>query len=621
MKIIFIKINILFPFIGSILLLIVTLSISCSTPKKVLYETELRRLRTASEDTLVSHVDEFNNYTGRPESDGPFNASNNKAFLQQNIPFFVSSDDAITKVYNYRWWMISKHLKEYEDPEDQQKYWVITEFFGVPAWASLSGAITCPAGHQFYDVRWLRDPRFLNSYADYFMKGSASRLNQRENGNFLTYLSRPESHHFSSWMIDGVEAFLKIHPNTVWLHDMLPHLEVHQQVWDSLFTVHNRDSKTAGMYKILDLYDGMEFSLSAVLGLIESKGAYDIYTHENWRDYYLGWGTTDKAAQSVQARQFPKAYRKGYPDYYLVRPSVNAYAYANMRSLSNLYKLDGNVIHDDAVQKKIKMYGLRAQAIQQNVLNVLWNEEDQFFNTYSAGDNPFGIGDYEARVRESVGYTPWYFNMIPLQDHHKYEKAWDMFSSPQGFYNNMGMTTAERQHPYYNEQAYAWNGRGWPFQNSIVYKAYANYLRHYKKEILETDKDLLYDYVQKLSHMHGTAQLNIGEWYIPSDGEAFGGQQDYFHSTFPDIIIEDLLGFKASHEHKFTLEPLLPENKWDYFFLGNLRYHHHDVDIIWKKDWDPQQPGDQSMLCVWVDKKLVGKRPKLNGKLIINLKN
>lgn len=621
MKIIFTKINILSPFIGGILLLIVTLSISCSTPQKVLYERELQRFRTASEDALVSHVDEFNNYTGRPESDGPFNASNNKAFLQKNIPLFISSDDAITKVYNYRWWMISKHLKEYDDPEDRQKYWVITEFFGVPAWASLSGAITCPAGHQFYDVRWLRDPQFLNSYADYFMKGSASRLNQRENGNFLTYLSRPESHHFSSWMIDGVEAFLKIHPNTAWLHDMLPHLEAHQQVWDSLFTVHKPDSKTAGMYKILDLYDGMEFSLSAVLGLIESKGAYDIYTHENWRDYYLGWGTTDKAAQSVQAKEFPKAYRKGYPDYYLVRPSVNAYAYANMRSLSNLYKLDGDVTHDNAVQKKIKMYGSRAQAIQQNFLDVLWNEEDQFFNTYSAGDNQFGIGDYEARVRESVGYTPWYFNMIPLQTHHKYEKAWDLFSSPQGFYNNMGMTTAERQHPYYNEQAYAWNGRGWPFQNSIVYKAYANYLRQYKKEILETDKDLLYDYIQKLSHMHGTAQLNIGEWYIPSDGKGFGGQQDYFHSTFPDIIIEDLLGFKASHENKFILEPLLPEDKWDYFFLGNLRYHQHDVDIIWKKDWDLQQAGNQSMLCVWVDKKLVGKSPKLSNKLVIDLKD
>src|SRR5690606_21466652 len=128
------------------------------------------------------------------------------------------------------------------------------------------------------------------------------------------------------------------------------------------------------------------------------------------------------------------------------------------------YQLDNANTSNGSSSQKAKMYASRAQAIQQKVLDVLWNEDDQLFNTYSAGDNVFGIGDYEARVRESVGYTPWYFNMIPLASQHKYEKAWDMFSSPQGFYHNAGMTTAERQHPYYNEQAYAWNGRGWPFQ-------------------------------------------------------------------------------------------------------------------------------------------------------------
>ena len=612
---IFDKLTLVNVLIGGMALLATMLHTSCSIAQKSLYQHELQRLQTASRQTLAAQVDEFNRYADRPESDGSFNASNNSTFLQENIPLFLSSNDSITKVYNYRWWMISKHLKEYDDPEDQQKYWVVTEFFGVKPWASLSGAITCPAGHQFYDVRWLRDPKFLSSYADYFMAGSASRLHQRENDNFLTYMSRPESHHFSSWMIDGVEAFLKIHPDRTWIHGLLPHLEKHQHTWDSLFTVDNTDAKTANMYKILDLYDGMEFSLSAVLGLIASQGAYSLYTDDNWRDYYLGWGTTDKAAESDHVKDFPKAYRKGYPDFYLVRPSVNAYAFANMRALSNLYALDGAA----SSAQKAAEYASRAKEIQQNTLHVLWNEEDQFFNTYSAGDNAFGIGDYEARVRESVGYTPWYFNMIPHESHHKYEKAWDMLSSAQGFYNDAGMTTAERKHPYYNEQAYAWNGRGWPFQNSVVYKGYANYLRNYKEEVHAADKDLLYDYIQKLTTMHGIEQPNIGEWYIPSDGETFGGEQDYFHSTFPDIIIEDLLGFQASHENEFVLAPLLPEDKWDYFYLGNLRYHGHDIDIIWKKDWNPQQSGNQSMLCIWVDQQLVCESPTLNAKLVVSL--
>ncbi|PST83939.1 hypothetical protein C7T94_04130 [Pedobacter yulinensis] len=597
---------------------ILLIALSAHSQKAPAPDVELRRLKELSAARLSADIDEFNAYRDRPESDGPFNARNNKSFLQENIPLFISSDTQMRRVYNYRWWMISKHLKEYDDLRDRRKYWVVTEFFGLKPWASLSGAITCPAGHQFYDVRWLRDGRFLKSYADYFMSGSASKLNQRENDNFLTYLSRPESHHFSSWMVDGIGAYLKVHPDRQWLHGLLPHMEKHQQVWDSLFTVRKPGARTDGMYKILDLYDGMEFSLSAVLGLIASDGAYSLYTAENWKNYYLGWETTGNAAASAQARQYPRAYRKGYPDFYLVRPSVNGYAYANLRSLSDLYELD-RVPGGTESKKKSALYAARATALQQKVLNVLWNEQDQFFNTYSAGDNAFGKGDYEARVRESVGYTPWYFNMLPKNQARRFSKAWDMFRSQQGFYHAAGMTTAERRHPYYNEQAYAWNGRGWPFQNSVVYKAYANYLRNYKQEITDADRQLLYDYVQKLAQMHGRESLNIGEWYIPSNGLAFGGEKDYFHSTFPDILIEDLLGFKPSHENKFSIHPLLPADKWDYFYLGNIRYHGHDIDIVWKKDWDSGKPGNQGGLCVWIDNQLRARAGSLDRELSINL--
>ncbi|GHE30371.1 MGH1-like glycoside hydrolase domain-containing protein [Sphingobacterium griseoflavum] len=591
----------------------------CSSSREFAFLQERDRLQGLSDSVLSAHIDEFNRYEGRPASDGPFDSSNNKAFLRNNVPLFMSSDDAMNKVYNYRWWMVSKHLKEYEDPEDQQKYWVVTEFFGVKPWASLSGAITCPAGHQFYDVRWLRDPTYLKSYADYFIKGSASRLNQRENDNFLTYLSRPESHHFSSWMLDGIDAYLRIHPDSAWLHGILPDMERHQAVWDSLFTVQKTGAKTSGLYKILDLYDGMEFSLSAVLGLIASEGAYDLYTAENWRDYYLGWETTANAARSTQAVQYPHAYRKGYPDLYLVRPSVNSYAYGNIRALRDLYGLDERNYQQTGAIKKSTFYRDRASNLQQKAMDVLWNDDDHFFYSYTAGDNAFGARDFQARVRESVGYTPWYFNMIPKDKARDYAEAWFFFTSDKGFDNTNGMTTAERQHPYYNEQAYAWNGRGWPFQNSVVYKAYANYLRHYKQEITEADRHALFAQIKKLTTLHDPEKPNIGEWYIPSDGKTFGGEQDYFHSTFPDIIIEDLVGFKGQHERKFDLQPLLPENEWDYFYLGRLRYHSHDVDIIWKKDWDKTRPGDQSMLGVWVDGKLVAQAPDLQTKLTVEL--
>ena len=300
-----------------------------------------------------------------------------------------------------------------------------------------------------------------------------------------------------------------------------------------------------------------------------------------------------------------------------MRPSINSYYYANLRSLSNLYALTAKRSADAATLAKSKQCMNRADALRERALSVLWNEEDQFLYSYTAADNAYGITDEVSRVRESVGYTPWYFNMLPMGER-KYDVAWDMLFSKQGFSNTRGMTTAEIQHPLYNEQAYAWNGRGWPFQNSIVNKGYANYLKHYRDEASPAERAQLYDLVEKLVTLHGQ-ERNIGEWYIPSNGDQFGGVKDYFHSTFPDMLIEDLLGFGASHEEEFTLQPLLPEDKWEYFYLGNLRYHDREVDIAWKRDWSPDVEGDQSMLCVWVDGKLVHKSESLNEKVTIPL--
>ena len=581
------------------------------------YTKELVKLKKEAQKTFSEDIDDFNNYNDRPNSDGIYNQSNVKEFLEDKIPYFLSSNEDFTEVYNYRWWMISKHLRKWTDPSDNKDIWVFTEFFGWPGHGSISGAIPCPAGHQFYDLRWFREPEYLRSYIEFYMKGYAANNHQRENQQFHSHISRPESHHFSSWMVDGTEAFLKIHPNNQWCDEMLPFLEAHQRVWDDKFTVNQPGSKTDGLYKVLDLYDGMEFTISATMPLIASDGPYSIYTKKDWREYYLGWGAINQMRSSKLNKDYPNAFAKGYPLMYLVRPSINSYYYGNLKSLGNLYALKAQASGNEKDQMKSKEYLNNARKQKEKALSTLWDDDDSFFYSYTAADNSYGVKDWKSRVRESVGYTPWYFNMIP-EGEHKYDKAWEMLSSEEGFYNTKGMTTAERSHPLYNENEYAWNGRGWPFQNSVVNKAYSNYLKNYKKVITPSDRELLYDLMKKFVDMHGE-ERNIGEWYIPSDGNEFGGVKDYFHSTFPDMLIEDLLGFTASHSNKFTLQPLLPEDKWDYFYLGNIRYHSHDVDIVWKKDWDDDIEGDQSQLCIWIDGELIAKSDYMNDKITVEL--
>ncbi len=594
----------------------VVCSSACSN-KEANYNKELARLKNEAKQTFSEDVHEFNSYKHRPNSDGIYNQTNVEEFLKDQIPYFLSSNEDFTEVFNYRWWMMSKHLRAWTDPNTNKDIWVFTEFYGWPGHGSMSGAIPCPAAHQFYDLRWFRDPQYLRSYVEFYMSGYASKHNQRENRAFHSNISRPESHHYSSWMVDATEAFLKVHPNKEWRNGILPYLEQHQDVWDDKFTVKKPGAKTDNLYKILDLYDGMEFTISASLPLIASDGPYAIYTEKDWRKYYLGWGAIDRLRASDLNKTHPEAIVNGYPMMYLVRPSINSYCYGNLKSLGNLYALKFKQSGLEQDNMRSQGYLTRARKLQKKALSTMWNNEDHFFNSYTAADNSFGVKDWESRVRESVGFTPWYFNMIP-EGESKYDEAWKMLSSPKGFNNTQGMTTAERQHPLYNEKAYAWNGRGWPFQNSVVNKAYANYLKNYKKDVSKADKELLYNLVEKLVNMHGK-ERNIGEYYMPSDGEQFGGCKDYFHSTFPDMLIEDLLGFTASHETEFILQPLLPEDKWDYFYLGNIRYHNHDVDIVWKKDWDADEEGNQSQLCVWVDDQLVAKQNSLNDKLTVEL--
>ena len=105
----------------------------------------------------------------------------------------------------------------------------------------------------------------------------------------------------------------------------------------------------------------------------------------------------------------------------------------------------------------------------------------------------------------------------------------------------------------------------------------------------------------------------------PAMGKGFGDVQDYFHSTFPDMLIEDLIGFQADHGKRFTIHPLIPKDAWEFIYLGDLRYHGHDVEILWKRDWNSNQSGDQSKLYVWVDGGRVAESDDLTKPLEVSL--
>src|SRR4051794_15152736 len=87
-------------------------------------------------------------------------------WLAARIPVFESPDSAIDATYLYRWELVTKHLT-YGSPRSGYTF---TEFIDRPFWSGAYGAISCPLGHQFDEVRWLNDPEIIDDFARYWFE-------------------------------------------------------------------------------------------------------------------------------------------------------------------------------------------------------------------------------------------------------------------------------------------------------------------------------------------------------------------------------------------------------------------------------------------------------------------
>ncbi|MCW5977431.1 MAG: hypothetical protein KIT09_05110 [Bryobacteraceae bacterium] len=152
-------------------------------------------------------------------------------FLEANIPLFECPDRQVEETYYFRWWTFRKHVKETADG------FVITEFLPSVSWAGKENTISCPAGHHFYEGRWLRDDRLLNDYSVFWFRKGAS----------------PRSYSF--WAADAYWARYLVTLDREWLIDLLPDLVENYKGWEA-----SRLDKN-GLFWQIDDRDGMEVSV------------------------------------------------------------------------------------------------------------------------------------------------------------------------------------------------------------------------------------------------------------------------------------------------------------------------------------------------------------------------
>ena len=245
--------------------------------------------------------------------------------------------------------------------------------------------------------------------------------------------------------------------------------------------------------------------------------------------------------------------------------------YGNARALSSIAEMAGR-------KDLAAVYMAKADTLKKLVETKLWNSDDRFFEVRKEDDSFSG-------AREAIGFIPWYFN-LPSKG---FEAAWAQITDEYGFYAPFGLTTAERRHPEFRSHGCCnceWDGAVWPFATSQTLTGLANLLNNYDQDIIN---DSIFfrcmDIYVESQYYRGRPY--IGEYLDERTGYWLKGDQErsryYNHSTFCDLIITGIVGLRPRADDYIEVNPLLPDDKWDWFCLDKIRYHGRNLTILWDK--------------------------------------
>jgi hypothetical protein len=449
-------------------------------------------------------------------------------WYKRNIPFFECPDTNITTTYYYRWELTTKHLT-YGSPASGYSF---TEFIDRPFWSGTYGAISCPAGHQLYEVRWLRDARAAQDYSRYWLRTPGA-----------------QPRNYSTWLADSIWAVHLVHKDEAFTLDLLPDLISNHDAWEKRLFV-----PEAGLFWQIGHDDGMEFNIA-------SRQTRDIF--------------------------------RGAPSY---RPSFNSYMWADAEAIARMANLSGQSATARKFQAKADAIKVELQArlwdpgrefFLIRFKNDEANEKDFPGKPIRAGtliyeDGPFA-GSPEGR--ELIGYVPWQFNLPDPG----FERAWKFLMDSNFFYAPFGPSFVGRNDPLFkiSERCCWWSGQSWPFATTQTLKALANLLQNYSQDVISRADYFELLRIYALTHRKN-GQPYIAEAAHPDTGswdghDGYNHSEHYFHSGFNDLVITGLVGIKPRADDVFELDPLAPAD-WPWFALDDLPYRGHLVSVVWDRE-------------------------------------
>ena len=535
-------------FIYSFLLIILS---SCNVEEKKNHVGKIIAL-----DRLKNYVDHFNEndkeiYKQFIPNDKAFN------FLNDNIPMIDLPDKDIEETYYFRWWTYRKHIKNTEDG------YVITEFLPKVNWSKKHNTINCPAAHHIYEGRWLRDPKYISDYINFWLYNSEDGIRQ-----------------YSFWVADATLAFNNIHRNDSILLNQLEPLIKNYREWEKI-----RKDENKSLFWQYDVNDGMELTVS---GRILNKEIEKF---------------------SVEA----------------TRPTINSYMYGDAKAISKISYLKNDFKNADKFESKANKIKHELQKRLWNedlnfftVLPKNYNKTSKPLDVreligyvpwyFNLPDDKVEYSQAWKKIKDTTGFSAPFgltvtersqsFFKISYEGH---ECQWNGPSWPfattqtlkamANFLNNYSNNKTISKQDYYN-----------------IFLQYAN------QHKLKNDKGETVNWIdENINPFTGDwiSRTRLMDWEGNGWSDDKGGVErgkDYNHSGFCDLVLSDLLGIKPNIDKSIEINPLIPED-WEWFAAENIYFQGKEISLIWDKTGKYYNLGKGLML--FIDKKLAIKKDKI----------
>ena len=451
-------------------------------------------------------------------------------YWAENLPYIDVPKKAVQKAIDYRWWLERFNSLDANIPGYDYQYPVTIE--GV---LGYNNAIILTQPMHLQDTKWLRSPYL--AYGQLLSAGNSSQSS--------AFLDNPGNrnnwnNHYGQYLAEaGYEAF-------------------------------NVIGGGAELAENLAYYFGHDAT-----GQLDHYGNHiegrDLIAYRN---NYMTGNDADTISMHAPGTGTWKAHGE------------NAYVWAAADAAAKLYEQLGNT-------EQAKYYRDLADKIKADVLELMWCEECQKFETYAV--RPTGTQHNAnqpnlVKYTESNNYNYFAVGLVPddAASVTKYKEALKAFFNGKEF-PIFPFYTANQVH---NQEVSGSNN----FSNinfTVQLRLYESALRTYDKEQTYITDDML---AMMAEWMAWNVYPDAGDVRYPNNNEFHNidgrTYENYYRSwiyhnilgNYTYLFIEDMAGIQPRSDEKIELSPI--DFSYDHFMVNNVRYHGHDLTVVWDKPDD-----------------------------------